>query len=229
MLKLLGTVVLISAIGGGLFYQNNPLLFGRRTGEPHAGFTIYKNYAALDDELFSVAGSVGSEFGAYRNHCLRVLAFTNYFLPDSVKEEIPNALDLAAVALAYHDVGLWTDKELDYLEPSKVRMDQALGDASFTPQELKIMDEIILEHHKVTDYTDLSQAENDLINAVRKADWADASLGVIRFGLPASLLEAAYDEVAEAGFHQILINVLVRLSAGNLLKGTLQFLKILKW
>jgi hypothetical protein len=229
MLKLLGIFALISAIGGGFFYQNNPLLFGRRTGEPHQGYTIYKNYAALDDELFSVAGTVGREFSAYRNHCLRVLTFTNYFLPDSVREKIPNALELAAVALAYHDVALWTDKELNYLEPSRDRMDQALGDSYFSPQELKIMEEIILEHHKITDFVQLSQAENDLINAVRKADWTDASLGVIRFGLPTSLLEAAYDEVDEAGFHQILVDVLVRLSAGNLIKGTLQFLKIFKW
>jgi hypothetical protein len=229
MLKLLGILGLISAITGGVFYQNNPLLFGQRTGESHEGYTIYKHYAALDDELFSVAGSVSNEFKAYRNHCLRVLTFTNYFLPDFVKEKIPNAMDLAAIALAYHDVGLWTDKELDYLEPSKVRMGKALENSTFSPQELKIMEEIILEHHKASDFSGLSEAENELVNAVRKADWTDNSMGVVRFGLPAALLEAAYDEVDEAGFHQILMDVLVRLSAGNLWKGTMEFLKIFKW
>ncbi|KAG7359592.1 hypothetical protein IV203_034690 [Nitzschia inconspicua] len=229
MLKFLGIFALLTAIAGGVFYQNNPLLFGQRTGESHDGYTIYDHYGPLDDELFSVAGSVGNDFTAYRNHCLRVLTFTNYLLPDFVKETIPNAMDLAATALAYHDVALWTDKKLNYLEPSKVRMDQALRGSSFTPQELKIMEEIILEHHKVTDFTALSEAENALINAVRKADWADASFGVIRFGLPVSLLEAAYDEINEAGFHQILLDVLVRISAGNLFQGTTEFLKIFKW
>jgi hypothetical protein len=137
-------------------------------------------------------------------------------------------MDLAAVALAYHDAAIWTDNVLDYLEPSKVLMEKTLGDA-YTPKELRIMDEIIVEHHKVTDYAGLSDAENDLINAVRKADWADASMGVIRFGMPASLLEAAYDEVPEAGFHQILVDALVRLSAGNLFKGVMEFAKIFKW
>lgn len=229
MLKFLGVFALLSAIGGGVFYRHNPLLFGQRTGQSHEGYTIYTHYGALDDELFGLAKTMDDEFKGYRNHCLRVLTFTNYFLPDSVKETIPNAMDLAAVALAYHDAALWTDKELDYLQPSKVRMEEELKEASFTPQELKIMDEIILEHHKVTDFTGLSKAENDLINAVRKADWADASLGTIRFGMPASLVEAAYDGIDEAGFHQTLSNILVRLSDGNLLKGTMEFVKIFKW
>lgn len=229
MLKVVGVFVVILAIGSGFLYKNNPLLFGKRTGESHEGFTIYKHYASLDDELFSLANSVGKEFSAYRNHCLRVMTFTNYFLPETVLEKIPNAMDLVGIALAYHDIGLWTDKELDYLEPSKLRMVQALSSSSYSPREIEIMEEIILEHHKATDYTGLSDTENDLINAVRKADWTDASFGVIRFGLPAALLEAAYDEVDEGGFHQILLDVLVRLSAGNLFKGTMQFLRIFKW
>jgi hypothetical protein len=221
-------LILLFAIGGGMFYKNNPLLFGKRTGQSHQKYTVYTHYQHLDDELLPLAESVKNEFSAYRNHCLRVLTFTNYFLPDSVRKEIPNAMDLAAVALAYHDIGLWTDHELNYLEPSKVRMDIALKE-SYAPKEIKLMEEVILQHHKYTDFTGLSEAENDLVNAVRKADWADASMGVVRFGMPAALLEAAYDQVPEAGFHQILVDVLVRLSAGNLVKGTMQFLKIFKW
>ena len=221
-------LIILFAVGGGMFFQRNPLLFGKRTGKSHAAFTVFKHYPQLDDELLPLADSVAGEFTAYRNHCLRVLTFTNYFLSESTRKKIPNALDLAAVALAYHDIALWTDHELDYLEPSKVRMDKALGD-TYTPQEIKIMEEIILEHHKYTDFTGLSDAENDLINAVRKGDWTDASFGVVRFGMPAALLEAAYDQVPELGFHQILTNVLVRLSNGNLIKGTLELLKIFKW
>jgi len=227
-MKFLGFVTVVLAVGVGFLFQHDPLLFGKRTGKSHDGYTIYKHYPQLDDELFTVSSSVGKEFTAYRNHCLRVLTFTKYFLPDSVTKEIPNAMDLAASALAYHDVGLWTDKKLDYLEPSKIQLDKALGSA-YSPKEIKVMEEIILQHHKWSDYTDLSSAENDLINAVRKADWADASIGVIRFDLPAPLLEAAYDQLPEAGFHQILLDVLVRLSAGNLLKGAMEFAKIFKW
>jgi hypothetical protein len=224
----IGILTIFLAVGGGVVFQNNPLLFGRRTGKSHEGFTVYQHYGPLDDELFALANTLGKEFTGYRNHCLRVLTFTKYFLPESVIEQLPNAMELAAVALAYHDVALWTDKELDYLEPSKIRMDKAL-EGSYSPQEIKIMEEIILEHHKVTDYQGMSDAENDLINAVRKADWTDASMGVVRFGLPAALLEAAYDQVKEAGFHQTLMDILIRLSAGNLIKGIRQFLCIFKW
>ena len=220
--------MILIAVGIGFLYQNNPLLFGQRTGESHDQYEIYKHYPLLDDEIFHVAGSVGKDFTAYRNHCLRVLTFTKYFLPETVTKEIPNAMDLAAIALAYHDAGIWTDNALDYLEPSKILMDKTLGDA-YSQKELNIMNEIILEHHKVTDFTGLSPAENDLINAVRKADWADASMGIVRFGMPAALLEAAYDQVPEAGFHQSLIDALVRISDGNLFKGTLQLANIFKW
>lgn len=221
-------VVVFIAVFGGMFFQKNPLLFGRRTGESHKGYTVYTHYQQLDDELFQFSSVVGKEFKGYRNHCLRVLTFTNYFLSDSTRQKIPKAMELAAVALAYHDIGLWTDKELDYLEPSKDLMDKTLGDL-YTPQEIELMNQIILQHHKLTDYTGLSEAENDLVNAVRKGDWADASMGMVRFGLPAALLEAAYDQVPEAGFHDTLMNVLVRLSNGNLPKGTWQFLHIFKW
>ena len=89
--------------------------------------------------------------------------------------------------------------------------------------------QIIMQHHKLTNFKRLGHAENALINAVRKADWADATMGLIRFGLPAALLEAAYDEIKEDGFHSILMGMDSILSPGNKLNGTIQVLKIFKW
>lgn len=228
-MKLLAIPILILSIALGFLYSQNPLLFGQRTGESHESYKILEHDAELDDELFSLASKIGADFSAYRNHCLRVLTFTKYFLPDEVLKEIPEALELASVALAYHDVALWTDKKLAYLDPSVDQMEKALEGGKYSKNQLAIMKDIILQHHKITSFeSNRGKAADALVNAVRMADWADATMGIVRFGLPASLLEAAYDKIPEAGFHMILLGLGPRLSPGNLM-GQLDILSIFKW
>ena len=179
--------------------------------------------------------------------------------------------NILGMALAYHDIALWTDEVLDYLEPSASRLQervtqeimtwQAEGDegtAGPIPPEnvlhwsaslevdVAMAKAIILQHHKFTDYdvradkelySPLANDEDDhstvtmmnaMVNAVRKADWADATMGIIRFGLPQDLLVAAYAAILEAGFHNLLLNFRSRLSPESL-RGQLDVLKILKW
>jgi hypothetical protein len=227
-MKFLATLVVILALSFGSLFTNNPMLFGKRTGESHEGFTIYKHVPELDDELFRVAGKIGSDFSGYRNHCLRVLIFTKYFLPDWVSKELPNAMELAAVAVAYHDVGLWTDKALNYLGPSAAQLEKALHD-KHSETEMAIMKDIILQHHKLTDFTsDHGKAADALVNAVRKADWTDVTMGIVRFGMPAVVVEAAYDNNADMGWHKILMGLGARLSPDNLV-GQTEIFKIFKW
>ena len=227
-MKFLAIPIVFIAVAFGFLYTNNPMLFGQRTGESHDGFTIFKHHPDLDDELFSLAETIGPDFTAYRNHCLRVLTFTKYFLPEWVEKELPEAMELAAMAIAYHDVALWTDKKLDYLGPSVAKMDSVLHDKT-TKEEMALMKEIILQHHKVTEFTsDLGKAQDAVINAVRKADWADATMGIVRSGMPAALLEAAYDAIPEAGFHMMLVGMGPRLSPDDFL-GQFEVMKILKW
>jgi hypothetical protein len=226
-MKFLAIPVVILSVTFGFLYTNNPLLFGQRTGESHDGFTIYKHSPELDDELFGLRDKIGPDFKGYRNHCLRVLTFTKYFLEDWVLKEMPDAIETAAIALAYHAVALWTDKKLEYLEPSVAQMEHALE--TFSETEKAIMKDIIMQHHKVTDFTSgRGKAVDALINAVRKADWADATMGVVRFGMPAALLEAAYDNLGEAGFHKVLLGMGSKLSPDDFV-GRLDLLKNFKW
>jgi hypothetical protein len=135
--------------------------------------------------------------------------------------------ELVAVALAHHDSALWTAKTLNYLEPSAKQLDGKAG--QYNEQEIDIMKDIVLYHHKVTDYkSNRSSSADELVNAVRKADWADATIGVVRFGLPAVLLEAAYDLIPEAGFHMMLVDIMPKLSPDSLV-GQLDLMKIFKW
>eukprot|EP00535_Pseudo-nitzschia_heimii_P005352 CAMPEP_0197181668 /NCGR_PEP_ID=MMETSP1423-20130617/5888_1 /TAXON_ID=476441 /ORGANISM="Pseudo-nitzschia heimii, Strain UNC1101" /LENGTH=199 /DNA_ID=CAMNT_0042631961 /DNA_START=154 /DNA_END=753 /DNA_ORIENTATION=+ len=190
--------------------------------------TVYEFYPNLDDELFPLAASIGRDLGTYRNHCLRVLTFTNYFLPESTKRDLPDAMDLAATAIAYHRIGLWTDKSVNYLDSSKDKLEVALGD-SFRAEKLSIMSEIILQQHKMRDFTSMgNEAENSLINAVRKASWADTTMGLIRFDLPASLLETAYNELEGDNFHAVILGLITKLSP-NILNGVMEVGQIIKW
>lgn len=209
-LKPLAFLGVVIAVLSGYVYQNNPLIFGgpSTSGKSQAisDHVVYDHYPHLDDELFSLASAVGHDFGAYRNHCLRVLTFTKYFLPASFEKDFPGAIDLAATSIPYMRTGLWKETKtnpLNHVESSKDHIDAALK-ASFTPPEMDILRAIVLQQHKITDYAGMdSEKGNILVNAVRKANWVDITMGLVRFGLPASLLEAAYEELNSAGFHRI--------------------------
>jgi hypothetical protein len=230
-------IVLILAVAGGVFFAYNPFVFGRRTGESHSDFVIYSHAQHLDDELFHLFKTLGkTDFRSYRQHCLRVLTFANYFLTEEVLQDMPRALELAAVAIAYHDVALWTDGALNYLEPSASYMMSKVDDGiTWSVSELELIREVILQHHKITPYSSsdnnnkFNSTAAELVNAVRKADWTDFSFGIVRFGLPAPLLEAAYDQIPEAGFHLMLVNFVSRLSPNDWIGGNLEVLKIYKW
>ena len=232
MLKFFTVFVVCIAALFGYVYKNNPLLFGRQSGvesKSHDSYTVFDHYAYLDDELFSLSNSIGKDLSSYRNHCLRVLSFTKFFLHDSTVKKFPDAMDVAATAIAYHRVGLWTDNNLNYLQSSKEQLETALG-SSVPSEEMNIMREIILQQHKVTDYTNINMSpeENDLINAVRKASWADTTMGLIRFDLPAPLLEAAYNQVQGMDFHKKIFEMTNTLSP-NVISGIMNLVQVLKW
>ncbi|HEY0915356.1 MAG TPA: hypothetical protein VGE22_10830, partial [Solimonas sp.] len=67
----------------------------------------------LDSLLHEHAAVLGPDMTAYRNHCLRVF---NYYCWQRTPDEQEQRH--AAVALAFHDIGIWTDGTWDYLDPS---------------------------------------------------------------------------------------------------------------
>mmetsp|Transcript_10925 Transcript_10925/g.23144 ORF Transcript_10925/g.23144 Transcript_10925/m.23144 type:complete len:231 (+) Transcript_10925:84-776(+) len=228
-LKFHAVLALFVALVSRGIYQNNPVFFGK-LNESYAFYDhiVYDHYPHLDDELFPLAFSIGQDLGSYRNHCLRVLTFTRYFLPYSIEENLPNAMDLAATAIAYLRIGLWTGDNLNYVESSKEEMVNAL-EGSFAAEEMEIMMQIILQQHKIRDYAGLnSETANSLVNAVRKASWADATMGLIRFDLPASLLESAYDEIQGAEFHKLIWGRIVNLSP-DIMSGVMDVVMVVTW
>ena len=136
---------------------------------------------------------IGADYPGYRNHIYRVLTFAIHFL--NGKED---DIEIIAAALVFHDIGLWTDKAISYIDVSVDRAKWTLR--SILPKEsIDLVNNIIYWHHKITPYTGRHE---DVIEAVRKADWLDATLGIVNYGMPASHISKVYKAIPDSGFHQ---------------------------
>jgi hypothetical protein len=85
----------------------------------------------------------------------------------------------------FHDIVLWTDHELAYLEPSEAIAiaDSEMFGLGFHPN---LLSGAIHWHHKIIPYTG---PHRDMIEACRKADWIDASKGMLRKGMSTTAIE----------------------------------------
>ncbi len=124
-----------------------------------------------------------SDFQGYVNHCLRML---NVAL--ALCEDEPDRREKIEIALAFHDLTIFPDRTLDYLESSAELARQhlaAIGRHEWS-EEITLM---IAKHHKIGAYTGKSA---NLVEAFRKADWLDVTYGLRRYGLPRRWVRSLY-------------------------------------
>jgi hypothetical protein len=133
------------------------------------------------------------------------------------------ARSVVETALVYHDLGLWSDKELAYLEPSieRAQHDNETGSWGYDPQ---LLHDIIYWHHKITP---VRGPNADIVNAVRKADWIDATQGLLRMGMPKRCIEKVTDAIPAAGFYDTLKRIGPELT-GSALGTVAGLLKVYK-
>jgi hypothetical protein len=108
-----------------------------------------------------------------------------------------------AIAAALHDIGIWTDRTFDYLEPSIAVASaylSAAGKAAWT-REISAM---ILEHHKISPFR---ADPHSLVEPFRRADWVDVSRGLITFGLPRRTRGAIFSMWPDLGFRRPLVEL----------------------
>jgi len=159
---------------------------------------LLKEITTLDELLNAHVEALGSDFTAYRNHTYRVVN-----LCVALSSDDPEQIQKIVIAAAFHDMGIWTDGTIDYLQPS-VRLATAyLAQADRVDWTSEISG-MILEHHKVTPYRDNKQL---LIEPFRRADWVDVTRGLITFGLPRRLLGYILAAWPNAGFHKRLFQL----------------------
>jgi hypothetical protein len=149
--------------------------------------------------------AIGSEFTAYRNHVCRVIAFSAAlgYQGDST---------LLGISAAYHDLAIWHDQTIDYLEPSVVLAHQ---DTRLTPADegsRRLVAAMIINHHKIFPY----RGEGSIaVNAIRKADWVDVTKGRLRLGLTKQFITSVQERYPNAGFSAVLRNLLRRWRVQN--------------
>lgn len=163
---------------------------------------------------------IGRDYDGYRNHVMRTITYAMHFL-----QQQPTLVSLVETAFVYHDIGLWTDRKLAYLEPSEA---MALRD---NQRYLWGLDDEALRgaihwHHKLFPYRGLNQ---ELIEACRKADWIDATQGWIRKGISISEIARVEAAFPNCGFHQSLMRLAKDYSGSTLLGGLKVFRGIVKW
>jgi len=153
--------------------------------------------SAYLDALFDGSDAFGRDLAAYRNHAHRVFNFACALAPPG-----PEMERKVAVASYFHDIGIWTDRTFDYLAPSIQRASaylEAHDLRAWTPE----ITAMIAEHHKVTP----ARADLPLVEAFRKADWIDVSLGLRRFGMSRAFVHEVRHAFPNAGFHRRLVTL----------------------
>lgn len=181
---------------------------------------IKKERARVEALFARYKDVIGDDYLGYRNHVYRTITYAMHFLNNNEEYE-----QLVETAFVYHDLGLWTDHELAYLEPSEA---VALADNEkygwgLDPEQLQ---GAIHWHHKISPY---KGPHAEVINACRKADWVDASMGMVRKGLDKSIIKEVESVFPNCGFH----NTLLRLTkdyGGSTVMGTIKVTRgIMKW
>jgi hypothetical protein len=144
---------------------------------------------------------IGPDYEGYKNHVYRMVACCLALRQCSEEDE-----QKLCIAGCFHDIGLWTARTLDYLPPSvppAIEYLQKNGLAHWS-EEIRLM---IEEHHKLTRYRGTTYP---LVELFRQGDLVDFSLGLVRFGLPASFITELNASYPNAGFHRNLVRMASR-------------------
>jgi hypothetical protein len=171
--------------------------------------------ATLDAILAAHAAVLGDDLIPYGNHAHRVANLCIALRPGDAEQH-----EKVAVAAAFHDLGIWTHRTFDYLAPSADLAAGYLADtgkAGWVPE----ISAMILQHHKITAWR---TSPDWLVEPFRRADWCDVSGGLIRSGLPRTLVRQLYAAWPGAGFHRLL----VRLELAHLRRHPLNPLPVLR-
>jgi hypothetical protein len=155
----------------------------------------------LEEILASSRAALGEDFVAYRNHCYRVANLCRSF-PETTSEDN----NIIVIATAFHDLGIWAFQTFDYLDGSRELARRYLmdhGQVAWAPE----VEAMIGYHHKITAF---SGDNARLVEAFRKADWVDISLGHLRFGLSKEVVTNILTAFPNSGFHKKLVGLTFR-------------------
>ena len=144
----------------------------------------------IDSILKGYKDDLGKDFLQYRNHVYRVY---NFALPKITNEREINIL---RIAVAFHDLGIWTHNTFDYLKPSMELAKSYCLINGMDSDAVKEIERIIGDHHKLTKIKELGVAE-----IFRQADLIDLTLGLICKGVKRGDIRMIKRAFPNEGFH----------------------------
>ena len=164
--------------------------------------------AVIEELMQDFRQIIGTDFEKYRNHVYRV--FLNCILQDNN----PANTEKYAIAAVFHDIGIWTDHTIDYLNPSIAQAKSYLMSVN-KPDLFEEVSSMIYWHHKISSYQGNFQQTTENF---RRADWIDVSLGFLTFGVDKKIIRQNQKKIANLGFHMFLL----RETTKNFLKHPLK-------
>lgn len=173
-----------------------------------ADIEIITSSTTVERYLVPFKEQLGHDYDGYRNHVYRTLSYALHHLGGTHAAKRKQIEE----ALVYHDLGLWTDDDLAYLEPSWARAERDLR-SKLSEEDLQLVRDIIRYHHKFTPFSRGKHA--DVVDAVRKADWCDSTHGLVSKGMSSDNIAKAFAELPERGFYSILARFGPRLRGYN--------------
>ncbi|WP_292975035.1 hypothetical protein [Mycobacterium sp.] len=144
----------------------------------------------VDAVLDRHSDALGDYRSAYANHVYRCITYHQLLLGFSVP-------DVAALAWATHDLGIWTASTWDYLGPS-ADLAEAYAE-EFGVTDIGQLRALVTEHHRLRPLRDATVTET-----FRQADLIDVSHGVLRQGVARPAVKAAVKALPYNGFHAFL-------------------------
>jgi hypothetical protein len=140
--------------------------------------------------------ALGEDFVAYRNHVYRVI---NLCAAIAGRREV----EKIAVAAAFHDLAIWTDRTFDYIAPSIALAQRYLAAGAHEDWSADV-ERMIGNHHKIT--ASASHPDSP-VEAFRRADWIDVTRGLRTFGVPRPFIAHVFAAWPDAGFHWRLVTL----------------------
>jgi hypothetical protein len=157
---------------------------------------LVEQHPFLERVLEDWAPALGSARLPYGRHAYRVLNYARALLGSAEHDQ---ALALAA---AFHDLGIWSDRTFDYLPPSAERA-EAFRRERAPGLGADLIAGLIRNHHVLTPLT--TGPEPAVQDAFRLADRVDVSRGQLRAGLSPRLVREVVTRFPYSGFHGVLV------------------------
>lgn len=135
------------------------------TNQNGASLPFVDHLSTIDSIMDQWRNELGDAYPGYRAHCYRVYHFMMVLLANGAAGAVsgvaltPEQEEMVQVAVAHHDIGIWTDPHddgvgnLDYLAPSVKRALEYLAAAHKPSNWSRPVELMIAEHHKLTTFT----------------------------------------------------------------------------